>query len=183
MPSSKIKAFTIIELLATLTIVAILAAISAPNFISVIQNNRMTTQSNELMTSLALARSEAITRGVQVSICKSNDQVTTPTCGGSWQDGWVVFVDTSTANGSIDSGEEVLRVHEPLSENTTLKFVTAVSPASDITHISYTNDGLAPNAANNYFTLCDSRGDTNRKGIQISPTGRVKRTSSNVPAC
>ena len=62
--------FTLIELMVTLSILAILTAIAAPNFSQMMVANRMTTQNNELIAAINLARSEAIKLNRSVTFCK-----------------------------------------------------------------------------------------------------------------
>jgi len=120
--------FTLVELVIVITIAAILTVMAAPSFRSMIQNNRATTQANELLGSLNLARSEAIRRGVSVSLCARAGNA----CSGaaSWVTGWLMFVDPNgdgvldndpNGNGACDPGEDcLLRMHDPLDGNPTL---------------------------------------------------------------
>jgi len=168
----KLRGFTLVELIITLSIAAILAAIAAPSFASIIQNNRMATQYNELLASLTLARSEAIKRGQRVSVCQSS---TGNSCGGSatnWHAGWLVFVDTDS-DDNRDVGEEILRVNASLSGGNTLAFGTTR------TRVAYASDGLAVGNSNGTFTLCDARGDASSRGLLVSTTGRARHA---VPA-
>ena len=57
--AGQIRGFTLLDLIITLTVATILLSLAVPNFSAAIQNNRMTTQVNELNTALSLGRSEA----------------------------------------------------------------------------------------------------------------------------
>jgi len=104
----------LVELVIVLAIAAILTTLAAPSFRSMIQNNRATTQANDVLATLNLARSEAIRRGIRVSLCASADQAT---CSGSadWATGWIVFTDDGATPGVKDATETLLQVHESLS--------------------------------------------------------------------
>ena len=151
----KIQGFTLIELMITLAIAAILASLAAPSFRDIIQNNRMTTQYNDLLASLSLARSEAIKRGENVIALSNN--------GTSWEDGWTIFIDADS-DGTVDAGEE-LRVNAKLSGNNTLRF------ARD--RVTYASSGLGSGLITGTFTLCDDRPVA--KGLVVSTTGRIRQ--------
>ena len=99
----------------TLAIASILITGVAPSFTASIQNTRMATQINELHTSLSLARSEAVKRNDNVTVCRSSTGIS---CTGHWQNGWIVFVDNDF-DGSVDAGDEILRVHGLISKGLT----------------------------------------------------------------
>lgn len=87
--------FTLIELMVTLAVAGILAAVAAPNFYNLVQNSRATTETNSLVTAINLARSEAGKRGERVEVCASKDQAT---CNSTdWTDGWIVRVEGSSS--------------------------------------------------------------------------------------
>ncbi|WP_018141471.1 GspH/FimT family pseudopilin [Thioalkalivibrio sp. ALJ7] len=71
--------FTLVELMVTIAVAAILITIAVPGFQALVQNNRATALANQLTTAINLARSEAIRRGEVASVC-TND----------WEDGWWV---------------------------------------------------------------------------------------------
>ena len=95
--------FTLLELMVTVAVAALLLAIGVPTFQSMVRNNRIAAHTNDFMSSLNLARSEANKRGRRVVLCKSdktdniaactaaNNCCTTST--GNWEQGWIVFVD------------------------------------------------------------------------------------------
>lgn len=71
--------FTLIELIVTLAVAAIILTIGVPSFQEALQNNRRTTQVNEIIGAFNIARSEAIKRGMKVTMCKSADSATCDT--------------------------------------------------------------------------------------------------------
>ena len=107
------KGFTIIELMVTIVVLAILLSVAVPSFWNVIQSNRVTAQANELVTALNFARSEAVKRGEIVSLCATN-QADTPACAtsgsDSWSDGWLVFLNPGQNANYSNYGNDVLRV-------------------------------------------------------------------------
>ena len=101
--------FSLIELLVVIAIAGIFTAIAIPSFSESIQNSRVKELSSNFSFSLYLAQSEAVKRGVQVSIEPKQSS------GNEWQNGWNVFVDPN-ANGVLDKGEELINSHD-MSEN------------------------------------------------------------------
>lgn len=104
-----------IELLVTMAVLGIVLAIAAPSFQGLVLRNRLTSETNNLVSALAIARSEAIKRGGVISICKtSNPDAASPTCavGASWENGMIVFTDTGV-RGTIDGTDLPLKVQQP----------------------------------------------------------------------
>ena len=158
---------TLVELMITLAIASILITSAAPSFTASIQNTRMSTQINELHASLSLARSEAIKRNRNVTVCRSSNAAS---CTGAWQNGWIVFVDNDF-DGSVDVGDEILRVHGAIPEGSALGFSQ--------TRVIYRTNGIARGGSNGTFTLCDSRGATSAKGLIIGPSGRPRMAADD----
>ena len=75
-----------IELVMTIAIASILMSIAIPSFNSTLTRSRLTSYANDLVGALNLARSEAIRRGIQVTV-SHNGALT------HWESGWKVFVD------------------------------------------------------------------------------------------
>ncbi|HEX7060838.1 MAG TPA: GspH/FimT family pseudopilin [Woeseiaceae bacterium] len=81
--------FTLLELIVTLAVAAIILSFGVPGFMGFVQNSRATTHTNDLVTALNLARSEATRRGSAVTVCSTTNGAS---CNGStdWSTGWVV---------------------------------------------------------------------------------------------
>ncbi|NZA26299.1 GspH/FimT family pseudopilin [Luteimonas sp. SJ-92] len=84
------RGFTLVELMVTVAIVAILLAVGLPSFQGSMRSNRVATATNELVAALSLARSEALRSPGGAFVCTTEDGVD---CGGGWADGWMVVLD------------------------------------------------------------------------------------------
>ncbi len=157
--------FTLVELMITLVIAAILLTVAVPSFNTTIKDNRLITDANQLVSSLALARSEAVKHGRTATVCVSSDQAT---CTGEtdWTLGWMAWVDVD-GNGNLDAGEE--RDFVDAFPGNSVTFTSADSA------IVFTAQGAA--TATVTLDLCDDRaGETGRR-INISNTGRASTTN------
>lgn len=172
--------FTLIELMVTLSVMAILLAIAVPSFQSFMLNNRLAASTNDLASALAMARSEAVKRATRVTVCKSaNTEAASPICStaANWQDGWIVFVDGGTA-GTVDGTDSanVLRIFQP-----TVSSGMAIAGGTNFGNwVSYIASGASQgngNFANGTITVkfasCPSPATNMARNIILSPTGRV----------
>ncbi|RQO82050.1 GspH/FimT family pseudopilin [Acidovorax sp. FJL06] len=98
-----IRGFTAIELLVTVAIIAVLAALAAPSFTPIIERWRVRDATESLTTALYFARSEAIKLGGNIIIAKnSSDSGCTSSGNTDWSCGWHVFYDANN-NGTQDT--------------------------------------------------------------------------------
>jgi type IV fimbrial biogenesis protein FimT len=103
--------FTILELMITVAVLSILLGIAVPNFTNFIRNNRIATQTNNLIGALNYARAETALRGRPVSICAANADRTGCLGQNDWRNGWVIFTDRGQP-GLFDLNDAVLQVSE-----------------------------------------------------------------------
>ena len=174
---------TLIELIVTMSMAAILIAFGVPSVNKLIKDNRITSNVANVLSSLSLTRSEAIKRGARVTICIANatfDQCSTTR---KWKDGWIVFVDPVIGDGlgiHIDSDSDIIQVFQGLDGSQT----TLETPglALEQTHISFLGDGIGYDQTggigNRTFVLCDDRALTENKKyarkIIVDPRGRAR---------
>ena len=166
----KSSGYTLLELLITVALIALVMAIGIPAMTTFTQNDRLITQINTLTGHLALARSEAVKRAQQVSVCVSNSGIDC-TGGTAWENGWIVYVDENS-DGSFTAGEEILRAQQTLQGGNTL------TPATIGTEITYDYRGYVDAASVGSFSLCDIRGEDYGRAISISTTGRVRKDTT-----
>jgi len=119
--------FTVLELMIVIAVMAILTVVAVPNFRNAIQNNRITAQTNDLITAFQLARSEAVKRGRPVTVCASNvieaeDDGNAPTCDDDWSEGWMVVVDGLASEGSNSvTLTQRIRAWRPVNDDATVE--------------------------------------------------------------
>ena len=146
--------FTVIEMIITMTIVAILVGIGVPSYRYVTTANRMSGEINGLLGDLQFARAEAVKEGQTVSVCSTNDG-TSCLGTGTWSGGWLVFSDTATI-GSVDGTDQLLRVQKGLTNGDTL-----VSDTAGFGVITFNREGFARNMPGPVFLqLHDSTSKT-----------------------
>ncbi len=114
-------AFTLLELMVTLVIVAILATVALPSLRYSIVSNRITAKTNDLVRALNLAKNEAVTNNMDVLILPiefdANGKTIvaeSPSSTNEWGQGWMIWVDANR-NGAGSNGndnEDVYRYFE-----------------------------------------------------------------------
>jgi len=150
--------FTLYELLITLLIVGVVLTVGIPNMSDFTRNSRITTTANDLHAAFQMARSEAARGKTNITICASaNSMDPAADCGGTWDQGFIVFVDTNGDLLRAGADETVLRAHPAVNTNMTL------AVANDATFFSYSGSGLGRgnvggNQALSQVIVCDERG-------------------------
>jgi type IV fimbrial biogenesis protein FimT len=139
--------FTMVEMIMTVAVGAILLTIGIPSFRYVTNSNRIAAEINGLVGDLQFARSEAIKEGVPVSVCISTNG-TSCTGGNNWKTGWIVI--SSAANTGV------LRIQAPFTSSDTFVATTAMGT------ITFNRDGYANGIANgSLIELHDSTNNHN----------------------
>ena len=189
--------FTLIELMVTIMVMAIVLGIGIPSMTDCVRNSRVTGTANDLLAAMHVARSAAVSRRAPTTVCRSaNPMAATPTCGAGT--GWVVYVDANDVDGdglpdgdgALNAGEEILLANQGPPDSITI----TTTPAGS-SFVSYASTGflrsVGGTASATGFVLCDSRGNEITAGansaaraIVVSPTGRpqILRTIAEIDA-
>jgi type IV fimbrial biogenesis protein FimT len=157
------RGFNLIELMLGITVLAIVLGLGVPSFIDMIRENRLISQSNDLLIALNFTRSEALKRGLRVTVCPGT--ATACTGGTDWNAGVLVFTDDIGTVGTLDAGDEALQSWPAATSG-----FTAGGPAS-ITFLPNGAQALAQ--IDVYKSGCTGQ---NKRQITVALTGRVGMT-------
>ena len=169
------QGFTMVELLVTITIAAVLLSVAAPNFSDAMRNSQQIIVINDLIGSLRLARSEAIKRSTRTAVCaRSNDTL----CGTDWNNGFITFIDNMETPGAIDAGEEILRIGSAIETGWIMNRARLVNTSESPIERPFIRFG--PRGSSNwrgsgYFAVCDNRGQEYAKAVNVSLSGDPRR--------
>jgi prepilin-type N-terminal cleavage/methylation domain-containing protein len=170
--------FTLLELMTAVAVLGILLGLGVPSFTQMIRNNRVVANTNELVVALSAARSEAVKRGLPVTVCArsgpTSDVCRTGTAS-NWGSGWLVFVDPAGTAGVVDAGDEIVQRFDAASAG-----VTVLS--NNRPWVRFAATGLPPSGAvDTTFTIKHVECvDNNRRTVKITATGRLH---TNKGAC
>lgn len=173
------RGFSLIELMVVVAITAILLVIGLPSFQGSMRSNRVATATNELMSSFALARSEAIRSPGGAAICSTEDG---SSCDGDWSIGWMVWIDMDGDGLPDGANDRVLR-HVETNRNLVLTMDSAVDAVGEGEAVTIRFDRLGRRIGGDRTVtvepdVCPPGHDLVRD-VDLSPTGQVTITRSN----
>ncbi|WP_395340946.1 GspH/FimT family pseudopilin [Ningiella sp. W23] len=160
--SSKRQAgVTLLEMMITLAVAAILLTVVAPNIQSILTSNRITAEINETSALLQFARYTAIDEQSQVVVCPSSNFAT---CNNDWNNPKIVFLDLN-GNGSRDGAEELLQSSQAISGGNKM--------TSSQNLVEFNESGGTTAAAD--IVLCPKNNDAKfARGLIVSLQGRTR---------
>jgi len=157
------RGFTLLELMVTVSVAAILTGVALPAFHAFVLNDRDIAQINSLVASFNYARSEAVKQNLSTGIvvCPSSDG---SSCNGTtaWSGGWIVW----NTNAAVPKSQTVLQAVPALAGRNTLTATGAAAAGITFQSTGMVNGPLT-------IVVCDPRGATQALDVEVNATGRV----------
>ncbi|MFK3649361.1 GspH/FimT family pseudopilin [Lysobacter enzymogenes] len=161
------RGFTLLELLITISVAAVLLSLALPNFRQALRSNRVSTSTNEYLGALTLARTEARVTLFGGNVCASKDG---SKCEGSWSDGVMVWSNTNR-NETAESDE----IRRFVRGGPNLQ--VAVTSRNAATSFQFDQRGRIKDGAQRTFAIqpvdCPAGADLRRE-IVVAPTGMIR---------
>lgn len=153
------QGFTLIEMITAMAVAAILLGSAGPNMFEFIQSSRSASEYRTLLSSLQLARSEAITRGTAVTVSANS--------GSNWHEGFKVWADAD-GDGVFDAGEEITDITSFNSDATLVE-------ANNTSSFTYTAEGFLDAVTGTSFVISYRTSDNCEwdRDISLVYTGHV----------
>lgn len=166
--------FTLIELMVTLAIAAILMFLAAPSFVSYQRNTQLTSAANTLLAAINAARGEAMKRGMSAMVVPTNN-------GSDWTTGWVVFVDKNNSRTYTDTGDNTVLTQAKVPSGISISGSGIASGSTP--YIMFDASGYSNTKAGSFGALSISFARTDvvaadqfsqTRKIKIASTGRIR---------
>ncbi|MGL4713607.1 MAG: GspH/FimT family pseudopilin [Shewanella sp.] len=148
------RGFTLVELMVTVAIAAILLTIGVPSFTALYQGSRSSTEITKIANIFTFARNQAVNYGTTVTVCPYGETA----CGTDWQKGFTVY---------IDDPKNILKVLNTSYEGDKISVTGAAA-----NKISFTADGLASGAAS--IIYCANGKSESSQSLRISTSGLIQ---------
>ena len=170
---------TLLECLVVVALTALLTVLAVPAFRDLLVRRAVLVTAEALVGDLRFARSEAVKRGTQVSVCRSaNGSACSAT--GHWVEGWIVFVDRNT-KGVVDPGDEVLRVQ---SRQPQLESIASDNPGTDKASFNFLPMGMSGPATQTFkLTPVAPAPSNSLRVVCVSSQGRPRLAPSGATSC
>lgn len=181
---------TLLELLVSIAILAILTSLAVPSMSRMLSSSATASHASNFLADLRLARSEAISRGVNVIMCRVSDpSATSPSCTAAssgntdWSTGWIVFVDDN-GDSKHDADEQLLRVQSTMTDSGGIM----AAGATDVSSVRFRPTGRASggSAATIKFTAAAGAAASDPKTgktVCISTLGRARLAGDGSVTC
>lgn len=159
------RGFTLIELIISVSVTSILAAIAIPNYSDFIVKMRVDNEISQLYRMLLITRNSAISNGSKAILCPLDESYQ---CTTQWKNELSVFIDVNDNKAfDIDSGEKVLKIKSSILHGDTLLY------GQGRNMITFKPTGNLSGLANGTFRYCPKNHKDKSRGIIVARSGRL----------
>lgn len=166
--------FNLLEAMIVVSIISILAVIGVPSFRDMSASRAVRSHVDDMAGAIRLARTEALKRGVPVTLCRTGDaNAASPSCaaGTDWSSGWLMFVDRNP-RGTVDANDTLIKVQQ---SSTNTDGIIRTGTAA----ITFIPAGIAPGADGNFLirpkvSASSSRYTTLSRRICVTNSGATR---------
>ncbi len=159
-----IHGFSLVEMMVTILILGILAAIAIPSFSEAILSTKLRSYANSLVGSAFLARAEAIKQNAPVTLCVSANGTSCET--GGWEQGWIVV-----------SGATVVQRQQATASG------YKITASAGLSSLTFQPTGIGATQAT--LTICRATPEAGKQEriVTVSATGRPSVSKTAVGTC
>ncbi|MGH8191065.1 MAG: GspH/FimT family pseudopilin [Rhodanobacteraceae bacterium] len=163
--------FTLVELMVTIAVAAVLLAIAVPSFTRLMANTRQTSATNSLLNAFAYARNSALRDGQSVTVCPiANPTDTICSAAATWDTGWGVITDPAGATSVL------------LASGNLGAYGVAVTASGGSIPLVFTPRGLVTGlpigTGTDLFKLCDNRGSAYAHSVVVNSGGYIQTSQT-----
>jgi type IV fimbrial biogenesis protein FimT len=177
------RGFTLVELMYTVAVAAIVLGIGIPAFTETMRSGRMTASVNTAITAMHVARSEAVKRRARVTLCRSTAGAD-PECDADGE-GYMVFANAADDQTFDSPADTLIKAGAWLADGVTVQYDGLP------TYVSYTATGftraIGGGTLAGNIVVCDERGDRAARVISLAATGRPQSRAhadvAGAPSC
>lgn len=167
--------FSLIELLIILVLLATFAAIAMPNFQRLIASNRLESATDELISQLQFARSEAVIRNRLVTVENTSGQ------SQRWDRGLRIYTagDFTASRTYSSSTDTLVREHGGLNQPS----VTASATSGAANWLSFRPNGTLAVTTTQTIVICEDGDTALARSIELQASGRISKSSTAPTTC
>lgn len=169
------RGYTLVELMIVVAVMAVLLAIAVPSFRDATLGSKLSSYANNFVSSVNLARGEAIKRNAEIKLCVSTDGTTC--ASGGWEQGWIVFRDIDD-NDTVNTADTLIQHQSALPVGFKITASDGGGPM-----ITFPAIGV-PITGDGTFTLCRATPDVGKQErvITLGISGKtiVSRTTTGI---